>query len=72
MKKKIFCVISLLMTPILILILMTVVNVIKLPNKIYTQNDETVPSIAPIGNTINKIDDISNKYEFYHFVVALL
>lgn len=63
MKKKICCVISLLMTPILILILMTAVNVINLPNKIYTQNDETVPSIAPIGNTINKIDDISNKYE---------
>lgn len=62
MKKKIFCFISLLMTPILFLILITVVNIINLPSKIYTKNDETVPSVAPIGNTISQIDD-SNKYE---------
>lgn len=63
MKKKIFCFISLLMTPILFLILITAVNIISLPNKIYTKNDETVPSVAPIGNTITKIDDNSNRYE---------
>ncbi|WP_294392675.1 SpoIVB peptidase [uncultured Clostridium sp.] len=62
MKKKIFCFISLLMTPILFLILITTVNVINLPSKIYTKNDETVPSVAPIGNTISQIDN-SNKYE---------
>ena len=62
MKKKIFCLISLLMTPILFLILITAVNIINLPSKIYTKNDETVPSVAPIGNTMCQIDD-SNKYE---------
>lgn len=62
MKKKIFCFISLLMTPILFLILMTAVNIINLPSKIYTKNDETVPSVAPIGNTMSQIDN-SNKYE---------
>ncbi|KJZ86380.1 hypothetical protein ClosIBUN13A_CONTIG250g04030 [Clostridium sp. IBUN13A] len=51
------------MTPILFLILITAVCLIKLPDKIYTKNDETVPSIAPIGNTITKVDDDSNKYE---------
>ncbi|WP_330680869.1 PDZ domain-containing protein, partial [Clostridioides difficile] len=44
-------------------ILITAVCLIKLPDKIYTKNDETVPSIAPIGNTITKVDDDSNKYE---------
>ena len=63
MKKKIFCFISLLMTPILILILITAISVINLPEKIYTQNDETVASVAPIGNTISKIDYISNRYQ---------
>ena len=63
MKKKFLCLVSLLMTPILFLILITAVCLIKLPDKIYTKNDETVPSIAPIGNTITKIDDDSNKYE---------
>ena len=62
MKKKIFYLISLLMTPILFLILITAVNIVNLPSKIYTKNDETVPSIAPIGNTISQIND-SNKYE---------
>ncbi|WP_294376712.1 SpoIVB peptidase [uncultured Clostridium sp.] len=62
MKKKFFCFISLLMTPILVLILMTTISIINLPNKIYTKNDETVPSVAPIGNTINQVDD-SNRYE---------
>jgi len=51
------------MTPILFLILITAVCLIKLPDKIYTKNDESVPSIAPIGNTITKVDDDSNKYE---------
>ncbi|MDI9208574.1 SpoIVB peptidase [Clostridium butyricum] len=63
MKKKFLCLVSLLMTPILFLILITAVCLIKLPDKIYTKNDETVPSIAPIGNTITKVDDNSNKYE---------
>ncbi|EDT76336.1 SpoIVB peptidase [Clostridium butyricum] len=63
MKKKFLCLVSLLMTPILFLILITAVCLIKLPDKIYTKNDETVPSIAPIGNTITKVDDDSNKYE---------
>ena len=62
MKKKIFCLISMLMTPILFLILITAVNIINLPNKIYTRNEETVPSVAPIGNTISQINN-SNKYE---------
>ncbi|WP_394900134.1 SpoIVB peptidase [Clostridium butyricum] len=63
MKKKFLCLVSLLMTPILFLILITAVCLIKLPDKIYTKNDETVPSIAPIGNTITKVDDDSNKYQ---------
>lgn len=63
MKKKIFCFVSLLMTPILFLILITAVNITNIPSKIYTKSDETVPSVAPIGNTISKIDDDSNKYE---------
>lgn len=63
MKKKFLCLVSLLMTPILFLILITAVCLIKLPDKIYTRNDESVPSIAPIGNTITKVDDDSNKYE---------
>lgn len=63
MKKKIFCFISLLMTPILILILMTIVNVVKLPQKIYMKDNETVPSIAPLGNTISRIDQESNRYQ---------
>lgn len=63
MKKKFLCLVSLLMTPILFLILITAVCLIKLPDKIYTKNDETVPSIAPIGNIITKVDDDSNKYE---------
>lgn len=63
MKKKFLCLVSLLMTPILFLILITAVCLIKLPDKIYTKNDESVPSIAPIGNTITKVDDYSNKYE---------
>lgn len=63
MKKKFLCLVSLLMTPILFLILITAVCLIKLPDKIYTKNDESVPSIAPIGNTITKVDDDSNKYQ---------
>lgn len=56
MKKKFFYIISLIMTPILVLILMTAINLMKLPNKIYTKSEESMPSIAPIGNTIRKID----------------
>ena len=63
MKKKIFCFISLLMTPILILILMTIINVVNLPQKIYMKDSETVPSIAPLGNTISKVDQVSNRYQ---------
>ena len=56
MKKKFFYMISLIMTPILVLILMTTANIINIPNKIYTKNEESMPSIAPIGNTIRKLD----------------
>ena len=35
----------------------------NLPNKIYIKNEKTVQSIAPIGNTINKIKNNENKYE---------
>lgn len=61
MKKKFSYMISLIMTPILILILFTTVNLIGIPSKIYTKNDETMPSIAPIGNTIRKV---GNKDEY--------
>lgn len=63
MKKRYLYFISLIMTPILFLILITTIYLIKLPEKIYTKSDGTVPSIAPIGNTITKIDKNSNKYE---------
>lgn len=63
MNKRCLYFISLLMTPILCLILITTLCVIKLPDKIYTKSDETVPSVAPIGNTITKVDGDSNKYE---------
>lgn len=61
MKKKILNMISLIMTPILILILLTAVNLIGIPSKIYTKNNESMPSIAPIGNTIRKV---GNKDEY--------
>lgn len=61
MKKKFFYIISLIMTPILILILMTAVNLMRLPNKIYTKSEKSMPSIAPIGNTIKK-NDIKDEY----------
>lgn len=63
MKKRYLYFISLIITPILFLILITTIYLIKLPEKIYTKSDETVPSIAPIGNIITKIDNNSNKYE---------
>ena len=63
MKKKLLCTTSLLIAPILILSLITAFSLISLPNKIYTANEKTVQSIAPIGNTINKINGIENKYE---------
>ncbi|AQS10509.1 SpoIVB peptidase precursor [Clostridium saccharobutylicum] len=63
MKKKIFCAISLIITPILILILMTTINIKRLPDKIYTKDERTVPSIAPIGNTIDKISNSKDQYE---------
>ena len=37
MKKKFLCITSLLMTPILILILITTISIINFPNKIYTK-----------------------------------
>lgn len=61
MKKKFSYIISLIMTPILILILLTTINLIGIPSKIYTKNDESMPSIAPIGNTIRKV---GNKDEY--------
>jgi len=63
MKKKLLCTTSLLIAPILILSLITAFNLISLPNKIYTTKEQTVQSIAPIGNTINKINGNENKYE---------
>lgn len=63
MKKKIFCAISLIITPILILILMTTINIKRLPDKIYTKDERTVPSIAPIGNTIDKISNSKDQYQ---------
>jgi len=62
MKKKLLCTTSLLITPILILILITLMNISNLPSTIYTKNEKTVQSIAPIGNTINKIENNENKY----------
>ncbi len=63
MKKKILYSTSLIMTPILILILFTTISIRKLPSKIYTRDEKTVQSIAPIGNTISKIGDNDNEYE---------
>ncbi len=63
MKKKLLCTTSLIMTPILILILITAISIRKLPSKIYTKDEKTVQSIAPIGNTINKISKDGNEYE---------
>ncbi|NMF04057.1 SpoIVB peptidase [Clostridium beijerinckii] len=63
MKKKILCATSLIMTPILILILFTTMSIRKLPSKIYTRDEKTVQSIAPIGNTISKIGNNDNEYE---------
>ncbi|OOM80981.1 SpoIVB peptidase precursor [Clostridium puniceum] len=63
MKKKLLCTTSLLIAPILILSLITAFSLINIPNKIYTANEKTVQSIAPIGNTINKINENENKYE---------
>lgn len=63
MKRKFLCTTSLLIAPILILSLITAISIINLPNKIYTANEQTVQSIAPIGNTINKIKGNNNKYE---------
>jgi len=63
MKKKLLCTTSLIIAPILILSLITAFSLINLPNKIYTANEKTVQSIAPIGNTINKIIGNENKYE---------
>ncbi|WP_297422165.1 SpoIVB peptidase [Clostridium sp.] len=63
MKKKLLCTTSLIITPILILILMTTISIRKIPNKIYTKDEKTVSSIAPIGNTINKINNKDDQYE---------
>lgn len=63
MKKKLLYTASLIITPILILILITTISIRKLPNKIYTNDEKTVQSIAPIGNTIRRITDKGNEYE---------
>lgn len=63
MKRKLLCTTSLLIAPILILSLITAFSLISLPSKIYTANEKTVQSIAPIGNTISKINEKENKYE---------
>lgn len=62
MKKKLLCTTSLIIAPILILVLITIINISNLPNKIYTKDEKTVQSIAPIGNTINKVNN-NNEYE---------
>ncbi|MFT8348299.1 SpoIVB peptidase [Clostridium saccharoperbutylacetonicum] len=63
MKKLFIYTASLIITPILILILMTFINLSKLPDKIYTKDEKTVQSLAPIGNTINKVKNEKNQYE---------
>lgn len=63
MKKKLLCAMSLIITPILILVLMTTINLKNLPNKIYTNEDIPVSSYAPLGNSISKIRDTKNSYE---------
>ena len=63
MKKKLLCTTSLIITPILILILITTISIVNLPKKIYIRNEKTVQSIAPIGNTIDKVKNDENKYE---------
>ncbi|AQR95187.1 MULTISPECIES: SpoIVB peptidase [Clostridium] len=63
MKKLFIYTTSLIITPILILILMTFINLSKLPDKIYTKDEKTVQSLAPIGNTINKVKNEKNQYE---------
>ncbi|NSB26087.1 hypothetical protein BJV43_003035 [Clostridium saccharoperbutylacetonicum] len=66
MKKLFIYTTSLIITPILILILMTFINLSKLPDKIYTKDEKTVQSLAPIGNTINKVknEKINMKLNF--------
>jgi stage IV sporulation protein B len=67
MKKKLLYTTSLLITPILILILITAISILHLPKRIYIGTEKAVQSIAPIGNTINKIkqneDENGNEYE---------
>ena len=63
MKKKLLCVLSLIIAPILILVLITTINLKNLPNKIYTNEDMPVSSYAPLGNSISKISDTQNTYE---------
>lgn len=62
MKKKFLYIISLIMTPILFLVLITSINLFNIPEKIYIADEKTVPSIAPICNTINKTNN-ENQYE---------
>lgn len=63
MKKKLLYTTSLLITPILILVLITTISIANLPKKIYIRNEKAVQSIAPIGNTIDKVKENENKYE---------
>lgn len=63
MKKILLCATSLIITPILILILITTISISKLPSKIYTKDEKTVQSLAPIGNTIKKVRNDTNEYE---------
>lgn len=62
MKKKLLSIMSLILTPILILILMTVMSIKNIPYKVYSSDDISVNSFAPIGNTIDKISNSDNKY----------
>ncbi|MBW6410957.1 SpoIVB peptidase [Clostridium weizhouense] len=63
MKKKILSVISLITAPILILVLMTTINIINIPNIIYTNKDIAVSSMIPRGSTLSRIKDDQNKYQ---------
>lgn len=62
MKKKLLSIMSLILTPILILILITIMSVKSIPDKIYSSYDIPVNSFIPLGNTIDRINNSENKY----------
>lgn len=62
MKKKLLSIMSLILTPILILILITIISIKSIPDKIYSSCDIPVNSFVPLGNTIDKVNNSENKY----------